>query len=88
MVAFTRLENDRLTLQNVAFCVHSLTFSDHKIRDFPFVNSSFRSIIRHFSTTVNIRKTSRFTDVHNMVNALKTDCFPLFCRGSGHKTAC
>ena len=44
------------------------------------VNSSIRSIIRQFSTTVNSRKTSRFTGVHRMVNALKTHCFPLFCR--------
>ena len=83
-VAFTRLENYRLTSQNAAFCVHSLAFSDCKIRGFPFVfltvNSSFRSIIRQFSTTVNSRKTSRFTGVHRMVNALKTDCFPLFSR--------
>ena len=83
-VAFTRLENYRLTLQNAAFCVHALAFSDCKIRGFPFVfltvNSSFRSIIRQFSTTVNSRKTSRFTGVHRMVNALKTDCFPLFSR--------
>ena len=67
-----------------AFCVHSLAFSDCKIRSFPFVfltvNSSFRSIIRQFSTTVNSRKTSRFTGVHRMVNALKTDFFPLFSR--------
>ena len=83
-VAFTRLENYRLTSQNAAFCVHSLAFYDCKIRGFPFVfltvNSSFRSIIRQFSTTVNSRKTSRFTGVHRMVNALKTDCFPLFSR--------
>ena len=83
-VAFTRLENYRLTSQNAAFCVHSLAFSDCKIRRFPFVfltvNSSFRSIIRQFSTTVNSRKTSCFTGVHRMVNALKTDCFPLFSR--------
>ena len=83
-VAFTRLENYRLTSQNAAFCIHSLAFSDCKIRGFPFVfltvNSSFRSIIRQFSTTVNSRKTSHFTGVHRMVNALKTNCFPLFSR--------
>ena len=83
-VAFTRLENYRLTSQNAAFCIHSLPFSDCKILGFPFVfltvNSSFRSIIRQFSTTVNSRKTSHFTGVHRMVNALKTDCFPLFSR--------
>ena len=83
-MVFTRLENDRLTLENAAFCVHLLAFSDRKIRGFPFVfltvNSSIRSIIRQFSTTVNNRKTSRFTGVHRMVNALKTHCFPLFCR--------
>ena len=36
-----------------SFCVHSLSFSDRKIRGFSFVfltvNSSFRSIIRQFS---------------------------------------
>ena len=83
-VAFTRLENYRLTSQNATFCVRSFAFSDCKIRGFPFVfltvNSSFRSIIRQFSTTVNTRKTSRFSGVHRMVNALKTDCFPLFSR--------
>ena len=81
-VAFTRLENYRLTSQNAAFCIHSLAFSDCKILGFPFVfltvNSSFRSIIRQFSNTVNSRKTSHFTGVHRMVNALKIDCFPLF----------
>ena len=72
---------------NIAKCGilrRSLAFSDCKIRGFPFVfltvNSSFRSIIRQFSTTVNSRKTSRFTGVHRTVNALKTDCFPLFSR--------
>ena len=83
-MAFTHLENHRLTLQNAAFCVHWLAFSHRKIRGFPFVfmtvNSSIRSIIRQFSTTVNSRKTSRFNGVHRMVNALKTHCFPLFCR--------
>lgn len=53
-VAFTRLENYRLTSQNAAFCLHSLVFSDCKILGFPFVfltvNSSFHSIIRQFST--------------------------------------
>lgn len=72
---------------NIAKCGilrRSLAFSDCKIRGFPFVfltvNSSFRSIIRQFSTTVNSRKTSGFTGVHRTVNALKTDCFPLFSR--------
>ena len=82
-VAFTRIENDRLTLKNAAFCIHSLSFSDRKIRGFPFVfqtvNSSFRSIIRQFSTTVNSRKTSRFTGVHCIINPLKNDCFSLCC---------
>ena len=72
-VAFTRLENDRLTLQNAAFCLHSLTFSNRKIRGFLFfflmVNLSFRSIIQQFST-----------GVHRRVDALKTDSFPLCCR--------
>ena len=44
------------------------------------MNSSIRSIIRQFSTTVNSRKTSCFIGVHRMVNALKTNCFPLFCQ--------
>ena len=65
-----------------SFCLHSLAFSDRNIRGFPFVfltvNSSFRSIIRPFSTTVNSRKTTRFTGVHCMVNVSKPDCFPLF----------
>ena len=72
------------SLQNAAFCADSLAFCDRKIRGFPFVfqivNSSFRTIIRQFSTMVNSAKTSRFTGVHRMVNALKTDYFPLFCR--------
>ena len=71
-------------MKNAAFCVHSLAFSDCKIRGFPFVfltvNSSFRSIIRQFSTTVNSSKTGRYTGVHRVVNALKTHCFPLFSR--------
>ena len=78
----------RKLLVNIAKCGILRTFarvcSDCKIPSFPFVfltvNSSFRSIIRQFSTTVNSRKTIRFTGVHRMVNALKTDCFPLFCR--------
>ena len=51
-------------------------------RSIPIVkmSSSFRSIIRQFTTTLKGRKTSRFTGVHRMVNVLKTDCFPLFCR--------
>ena len=64
---------------NIAKCGILLTFAC-VFRCFPFVfltvDSSIRSIIRRFSTTVNSRKTSRFI----CVNALKTDCFPLFCR--------
>ena len=62
--------------------MHSLAFSDRENRASSFVfqtvNSTFRSIIRQFSTKVNNRKTSRFPGVQRMVNSqLKTDCFLL-----------
>ena len=82
MSVVTRLENNWLTLENAASFVHLLAFSDGKIQGFLFVfqpvNLSFRFIIRHFSITVNNRKTSRFLGVHCLVITVKTDCFPLF----------